>query len=181
VKQEKASKAKTGKAGKPHNSTEAILPARDRPIVQTITIADVIEEKNGQGSKLRILADGFEHAITLEAPTASEQEAGQRLLRRLVDAAGILREIESGAELIGKTVEVTWFGNNPVFSRPQDEPQVTMSADLADMVSPNPPPPRPSKPKPKIQPREMPADNEGKIAMLDRWRKSGFFDDDEAA
>jgi hypothetical protein len=125
----------------------------ERPVTQSITIAAAIEVQEGSRSYLRISADGFSHAIVSESDCASEQEAGQVQLVRLADAAG-LGIIEDAAELIGKTVDVTWFGDTPWFSRttsletdPQEENGLENNP-FYDAL-------RPSKPKPKIGQRDF--------------------------
>jgi hypothetical protein len=176
---------------KPTKQASTAKPGKsptERPVTQTVTIAAAIEVQEGLRKYLRISADGFSHAIVSESDWASEQEAGQVQLARLADAAG-LGIIEDAADLIGKTVDVTWFGDSPMFSRSSgsenDPVEKPTTGFVSNPVVPQPAPTAPqatesagpSKPKPKIQPREIPSDGAGKLAMLDRWRKSGFFEE----
>jgi hypothetical protein len=102
----------------------------------------------------------------------------------LADVSGV-GEIDDPAVLVGKSVSVTWFGDTPVFARAAsaepDEGRPVAVMPPPAVVEPVAPPRRP-KPKRKIEPREIPKDRDGKLAMLERWRRNGFFlPDDDAA
>jgi hypothetical protein len=110
------------KASRPKPVTPSkAKPGRARTSAR-IASADVV--KTGDVTELRISAtdsDGelFEHVILLSHYDEDEQAEGQRLLRRLVDAAG-LGEIEDSSELLGRTVVLTF--DKDEFAAPTTRP-----------------------------------------------------------
>lgn len=84
---------------------------------QVITITDAMEVQRGDYRYLRVLAENFEHSLIVEAPTEHEQQDHQRKLQRFIYAAGLDGDIQDANEVVGRTLEVTWFGDTPTFSR----------------------------------------------------------------
>lgn len=118
-------------------------PRRRDPTVQ-ITAADVVV--SGYTSVLSFTAvdeDGktYERSIIIQHDDEKKQEAGQRQLSQLVDAAG-LAQVADCSEFIGRSIVLAGKSGVPFLappSRPDDEP---------------PPPPAPERvvvPKPPIQ------------------------------
>jgi hypothetical protein len=183
-KYDEADRAVAPKPAKP-NPRKPAAPPTERPVEETITLTGATLVQIDDRKVLRLAGAGFEHDITTEADDADEQKAGQRELNRLADITDV-GEIHDPAVLIGKSVSVTWFGDRPVLSRAAGSVEVEEATPTA--VAPPPAfvepaaPPRSPKPKPKIAQRAMPPTREGKLEMIERWRRNGFFEpDDEAA
>lgn len=151
--------------------------ASERPAVQTITIFDATEMQNGQRKELHLTADEFKHVIVVECPDHKEQERGQKLLHRLVCAAGIDGDIQDARELIFKTVDVTWDGDMPVFSRTtRSETDPVVSGGLETNPPEEDAPRRPAKPKRRLEPKTRTREEE--LAWLRRSIAEGMFNDD---
>ena len=147
VKTEKASKAK------PSSPDRSAKPKAKRGRARTsvrIVSADVV--KTVDVTELRISAtdsDGelFEHVILLSHYDEDEQAEGQRLLRRIVDAAG-LGEIEDSSELLGRTVVLTFDKDEfaAPTNRPDDDAQRKPKPEPVVYANPSAAPPAPQPP-----------------------------------
>jgi hypothetical protein len=108
---------------KPAKQSSEAKPSQRARTTARITSTEVVT--TGSATELRIVAtdgDGVEHEriMDLEHDDAETQFEGQRLLAKLVDAAG-LKEISCSSELHGRTIVITLDGFVAPTTRPDDD------------------------------------------------------------